>query len=209
IEERETANWVKQFYHRTRTKIDKYLYYLHEELHDLLLGISDNYSEVFVAQLSSYYHIGKTIEQLSFEYNLTKEDIYLMTTNTLHYLIQKVQLDKSKYPILKIIMKQVEPEKNITHSAQIRARFLQQRYNVDEIPTRRVHKVNTIQDHIVELMMQEHPSVLLDHYVTSEDTTSVQYALSVTNSYRLKAIKENVGDKRSYFQIRLVLAVLM
>lgn len=209
IEERETANWVKQFYHRTRTKIDKYLYYLHEELHDLLLGISDNYSEVFVAQLSSYYHIGKTIEQLSFEYNLTKEDIYLMTTNTLHYLIQKVQLDKSKYPILKIIMKQVEPEKNITHSAKISARFLQQGYNVEEIATRRGLKVNTIQDHIVELMMQEHPSVVLDHYVTSEDITSVQNAISVTKSYKLKAIKENVGEKISYFQIRLVLAVLM
>src|SRR5699024_3902166 len=139
-----------------------------------LLGISDNYSEVFVAQLSSYYHIGKTIEQLSFEYNLTKEDIYLMTTNTLHYLIQKVQLDKSKYPILKIIMKKVEPEKNITHYKKISARLIQQDYNVEEITTRRRLKENTIQDHKVEMMLQENKSVVLDHYVTPGDITSVQ-----------------------------------
>src|SRR5699024_9241187 len=69
IKKKKKANRVKQIYNHTRTKIDKYIYYLHEELHDLLLGISDNYSEIFVAQLSSYYHIGKTIEQLSFEYN--------------------------------------------------------------------------------------------------------------------------------------------
>lgn len=209
IEERETANWVKQFYQRTKTKIDTYLYYLHEELHDLLLGISDYDSEVFVAQLSSYNHIGKTIEQLSLEYSLAKEDIYLMTTNTLHYLIQEVQLDETRYPILTIIINQVEPEKNITHSAKVSARFLQQGYNVDEIATRRGLKVNTIHDHIVELMMQEHPSVVLDHYVTSEHITAVQNAISVTKSYKLKAIKENVGEEISYFQIRLVLAVLM
>src|SRR5699024_10900189 len=209
IEERETANWVKQFYQQTRTKIDKYLYYLHEELHDLLLGISDYYSEIFVAQLSSYYYIGNTMEQLSFEYSLSKEDIYLMTTNTLHYLIREVQLDESKYPILRIIMNQVEPEKNITHSAKISARFLQQGYKVDEIATRRGLKMNTIHDHIVELMMQEHPSVVLDHYITSEYIATVQNAISVAKSYKLKAIKENVGEEISYFQIRLVLAVLI
>src|SRR5699024_12448484 len=138
-----------------------------------------------------------------------QQDICLVTINTLHELIEQVQLERSKNPIRKRVSKQVEPEKNITHSAKISARFLQQGYNVEETATRRGLKGITIQDHIVELMMQEHPSVVLDHYLTSEDITSVQNAISVTKSYKLKAIKENVGEKISYFQIRLVLAVLM
>nr|WP_253286704.1 helix-turn-helix domain-containing protein [Virgibacillus sp. MSJ-26] len=77
-------------------------------------------------------------------------------------------------------------------------------FSPEEIKVRRNLKLNTIYDHIVEISLFD-KAFNIDDYVSESVINEIKMAVSNTDSYKLKDIKEKVSDEISFFQIRLVL----
>ena len=94
----------------------------------------------------------------------------------------------------------------MTQSTKTTLRYIQEGKNLGEIAEIRRLKVNTIEDHLVEIVLSEKDFPISD-YVTIEDEREIAEAIKELGTKKLKAIKQMVDNKQiSFFQIRLVLA---
>jgi len=77
-------------------------------------------------------------------------------------------------------------------------------HSIEQISKIRRLKMSTIEDHIVELAMNE-PQFKVEQFVSNEDIKRVLTAVEDYNTRKLKVLHEIVPHL-SYFQLRLVLA---
>src|SRR5699024_2784091 len=92
----------------------------------------------------------------------------------------------------------------LTQSAQKTNDYLNMHMSIEQIAVKRRLKVNTIQDHIVEIALNNRDFSIYQ-YLSEEKEKIIVHAIQQARSYRLKEIKALVGDNISYFQIRLLL----
>ncbi|WP_249871892.1 helix-turn-helix domain-containing protein [Oceanobacillus saliphilus] len=198
--------WVKQVYRKINNNQEKALESLYIELYSILKKLPDKDASVFVDRLTGYQNYGLSTNQLSDKYNLSADDVHLILTGVIHYLLSTIQEKEGNYPILSYIVKDLDKAVQITHSASITSELLSKNYTIEQISAMRNLKINTIYDHIVELALYE-ANFQVDEYISQEEQEEVLTVLNNVNSYKLKDIKNSVNTNISYFQIRLVLAV--
>lgn len=204
IEHKEVENWVKTYYQTTKHQIDQYLRQLYEELVDVLSLLPERHATIFINQLSGYQTIGMTTSQLSNEFQMSEEDVHLITISIIHFILEKISMKQKSYPILFRIMADLIQIKSLTESAKKTEQLLHKGYSISQIASFRKLKTATIYDHIVEISLHDE-QFPLHLYVDEQEQQQIIHAINQLQTYKLKEIKSAVSEEITYFQIRLVL----
>src|SRR5690625_2684343 len=207
VEERETKQWIKRFYHQTKANISLYLQKLYEELYSIFQSLNPVYVEMFILQLTSYKHIGLTTTQIAQKYQLKTVDVDLIITSVDNNVLDKIERNIDQFPLLNELKLGLTQTSTLTHSASKTEALLLQGWSIEQIAMKRQLKINTIYDHIVEIAIQYEAFPLYD-YMTKEQHKEITEADRKSKTYTLKKLKLMVNDNISYFQIRLVLSTL-
>ena len=200
------VRWVKRFYKRMKGNELDYLLALEEELQHLLIGFPDTHASIFVERLSGYKHYGKSIAQLTDDYDSDENDIQLLLVGILHSILTNIQKNEADFPALSIML---EDQKNVIKLLDSTAKTYQlykQNHTAEQIAKIRRLKINTVYDHLAEISLYD-PGFPFTNYISKPEQQEILSAIEQTKTYKLKAIKEKVNPEISFFQIRLMLVL--
>lgn len=203
----ETLDWVKQVLRNHQNDKQN----LHEQLFYQLNNCLDSCHEVgsidpslLVIRLTGYKRIGLTQMQASEYFGYDLPTYHILFNNLIHYMLDKIYHDKENYSLLFECTKGLGNETDLTLSAQKTLDFINSGFSMDDIARMRRLKLNTIQDHIVEIALSTH-HFDISGYVSHEKQKEILLAWNNTETKQLKHVREKVKEA-SYFEIRLVLA---
>ncbi|QFF98678.1 recombinase RecQ [Psychrobacillus glaciei] len=174
-----------------------------KQIEQLLVSpiFEDIHRELFVYRLSGYDKSGMTWEQLARYYNLSILDVKLLFIEGLH--IALAAITKERYPDLYAITKDIEVMTPLTDSAMKTYRLWEKGYNIHEIAEMRFLKINTIEDHIIEIVSIKQDFPIVD-FMNEEQVRKVVQTSKELQTKKLKKIREQFPEL-SFFQIRLAL----
>ena len=207
VDDIDIQHWVRQYYHRHKQSTSALLKNLHDELYKLLEQMPENEARLFVDRLTGYNHYGSSLYQLHHKYHLSIHDVPLILEGITHRFLSIVSQEKKAYPMLNTFIDGIYRFHFLTNSAKKTYRLYQKGYQADEIATMRKLKVNTIHDHLVEIALYD-SDFTYQPYVTQTEAQIILEAIQKTDSYKLKDIKALINADITYFQIRLVLALM-
>ncbi len=120
-----------------------------------MLNIDEREKLIVTKRLSGVNMPGFTWQQISIHENLTEMDVQLLYIASLHSWLNEIIFNEEKYPLLFKIAEQVRIEIPLTDSAYQTAQLFKKGYSIDEISAIRKLKTSTIEDHFVELAMND------------------------------------------------------
>lgn len=207
IEDRIVTSWMKSYYNKHKRQIPNIILQLYDELERLLSFLPNPYPAIVIDQISSAHFIGLTHEQISRKYHLPVIEVYLITVNVIHYMLQTISRHEKEYPILHQFTERLSKEEKmerLTKSAQITYRFILDGYTLEEIAMKRELKVSTIYDHVVEIALHDE-TFPIEMYISQAQLNEISHAIEKIKTRKLKEIKQEVSPDISFFQIRLAL----
>lgn len=207
VDEAKVIHWVKHFYYREGSNVEKNLHQLYEELLYVFSSIDNLYPKIFIKQMTTSKSIGLTNEQLARKYHKSIPHIYLLQKSYIHFMLSQIQADRQAFELLYKVSSDLLSDngvKNMTNSAQSTAYLVKQGLTPQEIASKRYLRITTIYDHIVELALHDR-QFPMERFVSIETQREIYEAVKRLNSFKLKDIKQSVTDHISYFQIRLAL----
>lgn len=160
--------------------------------------------ELLVERLTGVGVTGVPWQQLSFEHELSELDCQLLFISALHQWLDIIYQNKERFIYLSRLMETIRIDNVLTGSAYQTAQMYNQGYSLDQISAMRRLKVSTIEDHLVELAMNE-PTFDITPFISREQHQAVQQAVSMYATKKLKVLHDALPHL-SYFQIRLALA---
>lgn len=199
-------HWVKQFLlandYSSRT-LQKRLY---DEMTASLqaLPLEDDLKMLLLQRLAGYKQPGATWQQLAIAHRCSEMDVQLQYVYTLHTWLNTLFVQVTTYPLLAAMMTGVRVEQPLTGSTQQTADLYEQGYTMEQISQMRRLKMSTIEDHIVEMAMQQ-TQFDLRPFVSVEDERAIYDMMEAYDTKKLKILKEALPHL-TYFQIRLVVA---
>ncbi len=164
--------------------------------------ITEVQREILVARLSGNGVSGFTWQQLAAQFELAELDIQLLYISVLHGMLDAIH--KKELPILQLLSKEIQVTIPLTDSANQTAQLFKKGYNLEQISTMRRLKTSTIEDHIIELVMND-PKMPSDEFIAVSAIQEIIEASAAYQTKKLRVLKE-VMPQFSYFQIRLALA---
>ncbi|PRO66782.1 helix-turn-helix domain-containing protein [Alkalicoccus urumqiensis] len=174
---------------------------LYEWLYRELLKRSRSDAELFTDSLSGPDRSGKTLGQMTSSGEVPFHT-WLRFRSILHDLIESGGPESPE--CLNTLFKQWKQKKELTRSAEKTRELFMAGYDLQQIAAERRLKVSTIEDHFVEMAASD-PEFPVDVYAAAELQREILQAAS-TSGGRLRDIRERIGEKADYFQIRLVLS---
>ncbi|MFD3446145.1 helix-turn-helix domain-containing protein [Microbacteriaceae bacterium 4G12] len=206
-QELEVTSWVKNFFlssHYSRSALVEALY---KECVQVLSQLSEPSATIFVWRLSGYERIGYTEQQIARIAEIDPFRVHILFVGTLHYIVQVVQ-GNDQYPLLsKIVPHQDKVSSMLSLSTKKTYTLWKQGKTMEQIAGIRRLKLNTIEDHIVEIALHD-PQFVIESFVTTQKVHMIQEAVSRLQIRKLRMLKQQLGESVSYFEIRLVLARL-
>lgn len=200
-------NWMKNIFPKIKHRLFDCNKLLYQELKRLLQQLTVKESSMFVDRLTSYKNYGMSTYQLANKYDMDIINIQLCFVRITHQMLDEIIHNKTEYKSLFFIIKDIENNKFITHSANKTYELLKSNNSIQDIVQLRNLKKNTVLDHIVEIALYDR-NFLIDPYVNKDVFQEIVEVVKQTNSYKLKTIKQAASENISYFQIRLVLSRL-
>lgn len=201
-------SFVKRKFQLYKDHLDIIQTRLYQELHQQLLLLSEREASTFVDRLSGYKYYGASMEQLSQKYKLSYEDIELLFSKVIMQFLHNIHTKLDKYPIMRAIIEDLQDEHaTLSSSATKTYTLLKKGHQINDIVRIRNLKINTIQDHIVEIAIQDHQFPIYN-FVNKETVEIIFQAMKKSNTFRLREIKQSVDNNISYFEIRLTLALI-
>lgn len=205
IDELAVTNWARQLYRKISDKTEQVTTQLYEELTTALHQLTNDQANIFVDRLTGYKTYGLSINQLATKYNVTPLDIQLSIVQITHQLLKIIANQKQTFPLLNYIAKNLPMEKFVTNSAKKTYELFKSNYSIPEIAQLRGLKVNTINDHLVEVSLYD-DQFPFDRFICEQSYNEIDQVVTHNQSYKLKDIKDQINDEISYFQIRLALS---
>jgi len=198
-------SWVRTFLVESNFQDGHLQQQLLEECERALsvLPLSDANKQLVLYRLSGHSLPGWTWQQLASERQETVLDCQLAFIELLHTLLNEVH-QTNDYPLLGKVAEGLRVKALLTDSAQQTAHLYEQGYSIEQIVQIRKLKQSTIEDHLVELAMNE-PNFSIGPFVSYEEAEKVLLASKHYQTKKLKTLHE-VVEGMSYFQLRLVLA---
>ena len=159
-------NWVKVYLSQNNKK-KTLAKAVHDELHRLLSELPNKQAQIFMLKLTGYERIGYSDRQIAECLQLNEEDIYFYFIDTLHFLLNSVKQLRNDFSTLYSVFHDIQENHAlpVTQSSLITLGYLRQGLTIDEISAARNLKNNTIEDHIVELVLYTN-EVDLSSYVS-------------------------------------------
>ncbi|MFJ7734868.1 helix-turn-helix domain-containing protein [Lysinibacillus sp. NPDC097287] len=168
-----------------------------------IIQVSNANKQLVLYRLNGHGIPGWTWQQLASERKETVLDSQLAFIEVLHTLLNEVHATNS-YPLLSKIAEGLRVKALLTDSAQQTAHLYEQGYSLEQIVQMRRLKQSTIEDHFVEIAMNE-PNFSIGPFVSYIDAEKVWQASKQLQTKKLKSLHEAV-EGMSYFQLRLILA---
>ncbi|WP_391208924.1 helix-turn-helix domain-containing protein [Psychrobacillus sp. L4] len=174
-----------------------------KQLEQLLYSpiFEDIHRELFVYRLSGMDKSGMTWEQLARYYNKSILDVKFIFIECLH--IALTAITKEKYSHLYALTYDIEVMTPLTDSAMKTYRIWEKGYTINEIAEMRFLKINTIEDHIIEIVSIKHDFPITS-FINEEQVQKVLQTSKELQTKKLKRIREKFPEL-SFFQIRLAL----
>lgn len=197
--------FVKQFLRGKLYTTPAFAAQLKEELHRLLQDQVENEigKEVFVYRLTGYQYTGWTWLQIAKQLQMNPLDAQCALIETLHYLLQQIEQSNS-VPLLTEIAKDIKLTITLTTSAKQTKQLFDVGKSIEEIAIIRQLKMSTIEDHMIEIAMND-PDFPLHLFVSNEEQMAVRQFIAETKTKKLRPLKEQFS-KLTYFQLRLILS---
>lgn len=196
--------WVKQFMMSQKMSKHQLAAALYDELYSIFLDDPPERPEIIVFRLTGYKQIGKTVEQSAGKLSLETTEYWYRFLNLLHYVLDEVLEKRYKYPLLFSIIQDVYQPFPMTKSTMETYQLLLNNYTIADISKMRNLKENTIQDHIIEIALNN-PNFCIQPFIDSNTEEKILQIAKEIGKQKLKPIKEKL-ENVSYFQIRLALA---
>ncbi|WLD91862.1 helix-turn-helix domain-containing protein [Alkalihalobacillus sp. AL-G] len=197
-------SWVKDHFpnhYHVRVNASEMLY---TELFLFLKKVDPTDAENVVQRLTRHGRIGKTSAQVAQELQLDPVECDFRFQATIHHLINQLLEDGDSFPGLYLFISDLHQPYTLTESTLRTLNLLRDGIAIKAIAAERRLKLSTIEDHIIEIAI----NVLgfsIDPYVSFTEQEEIINTSKGLNTKRLKAIKERLGDRYTYFQIRLTL----
>jgi uncharacterized protein YpbB len=161
--------------------------------------------EVMITRLTGYKHIGLTAGQTAEALNMDPAYLQLEFLNTIHFMIDHILTNQHEYSVLQYLITDFQKPIVLTHSTSVTYRSLISGYSIEQIAVMRNLKVSTIEDHVVEIVLND-KTFPLESFVPLEVQLLIRQAIDRVSSKQLKLIRHFLDEEVTYFQIRLVLA---
>jgi len=201
------TEWVRTYYYQTKQNLDQIHLKLYGELMHLLQSLPDQWAAIFVDRLTGFQAYGLNTFQLANKYQLATEDIPIIEKSITHYMLATINHDNRSFPILSAFMKRHHANIAMTMSAKKTYGLLKQGYSLEQIAQIRLLKKSTIEDHIIEIALND-VTFPYETYLSATVMNEIRQAIHETKGYKLKDIKDKLHEDISYFQIRLYLAIV-
>lgn len=203
VDKPEITNWVKYYYKKMGPR---QTVTLHDELSYILSLYTERDASLFVDSLTGFKHYGMSTYQLAEQYDLNRVEVPLYLIAITHQMLDIIEQSPDEYSILSVINRDLHHGTSLSESTGKTKALMDNGYSADEIASMRYLKVSTIYDHIVEIALYDMQFPIED-YVSICQQQEILTSSERLKSYKLKDIKQEVGDKITYFQIRLTLAL--
>lgn len=199
--------FVKEFLYANRQNRELIAQHLFDEIVSLLELQNELNRDVFVLKISGVNRIGLTFEQIGNRKKVEEWYVRFVFLDALHQMLSEI-LTKNDYPLLTSLINDWKTGENLhlTQSTQTTMQYIQTGKSISQIAEIRRLKENTIEDHIVEIVLLD-KGFPISEYIPTEDENKIMSVIKHLNTRKLKEIKKAVDNEQiSFFQIRLVLA---
>lgn len=207
IERNETIQqWVRQFLVKNRYHEQPLQQQLSNEITESLqqLAIDEKIKDLLIYRLSGYEQPGFTWQQLAFGYHLQEMDVQLLYIVGLQQWLNDIYRANETYPILQQLAQGILVEVMLTDSANETAKLYKNGYSIEQISQMRRLKTSTIEDHLVELAMND-TSFSIETFISKEDQQQIRTTVEDYQTKKLRTLRELLPHL-DYFQLRLTLA---
>ena len=179
---------------------------LYKELEDLLSNIDELGAELIVLSFSGHQHAGLTIEQSARKLGIDVFYARFLFWDTVHYMLKTCK--ESSYLLLKELVTLGVgnySHATLTASTARTLNMLQSGLSKEAVASVRNLKINTIEDHIVEIVSSV-PDFPIETYVSEQEQKQIERVISENETKQLRTIKMELPTEITYFKIRLVMA---
>lgn len=181
-----------------------YSRYIKDELTYLIerSGLVEIQKTIFTHRLVGYKSTGWTWNQLAERLDTTPIAIQLYFIESLHLILDAIGKTEVA-PFLKELAGDIKVQSHLTDSS-LKTKFLFEKgMSMEEIGASRQLKMSTIEDHFVEMVIND-PSFPLAQFVSKEDLEAVSKKSNELGTKRLRLLKDSF-PQLTYFQLRLIL----
>jgi uncharacterized protein YpbB len=203
--DQKTSEWLKTTLRDLNLNRETLAAELLKELIKCLNSSDAIKQEVLVTRLTGYKHIGLTAGQTAEALNMDPAYLQLEFLNTIHFMINHILTNQHEYSVLPYLVTDFEKPIILTHSTSVTYQSLIQGYSIEQIAAMRNLKISTIEDHVVEIVLND-KNLPLDSFVPPDIQLLIRQAIEKVSSKQLKLIRHYLNAEVTYFQIRLVLA---
>ena len=202
----EVQLFVKEFLRKQPINELAFSHRLKNELIQLveLSDLNEMQKIIFTHRLVGYGYTGWTWVQLAEKLDIPPFTVKLFYIEGLHLLLDKVEVVPS-IPLVKKIAQGIKVVSHLTDSSLRTQQLFGQGLSMDEIATTRQLKMSTIEDHFVEMAIND-KTFPIQQFVSIVDLETVILKSKELGTKRLRLLKDNFPEL-SYFQLRLILGV--
>ena len=201
----DVQKWVKNYLKKINFRDKNVVAAFKTEMLESLdaLSVDEGQKMMLVQRLTGLGMSGQTWQQIAQLHRLDSPDVQLAIIETLHAWMDLIE--QQPYPLLKNLLEGIVQSSSLTESAQRTEKLFKNGFSLAEIAAARNLKSSTIEDHFVELAMNE---AAFDYrpFMEPDLFDRIVEISRKDGTKRLRDIKEKVPEA-SYFQIRLALAV--
>lgn len=204
IQDYETFQWLKQHFPKSVDDRKQWASQLYSELYTILEQLPEQMANIFVAKFSGANKFGLTNEQISERLEIDKQNVEFILLIVIHFILHKIKGEEREFPIVSFLARDLYSDIHLTQSAQKTYELWQNGYSIEEIAKIRRLKINTIEDHFIEIVIAD-PKFSIDSFVDHALQAKIREVVKDVGLTKLRLIKERLPEDVSYFQIRLVL----
>jgi uncharacterized protein YpbB len=197
--------WVKKHLPKLHNLRKEKLQQIYNELAHFLSECQDIQATIFVQQLSGNNQVGLTKLQLAEQLKMDEQTVNLYHVSTIHRLLSELDNKKETYHNFSMFAMDLKRPLVLTESARLTYYLFKQGHSIKSISKIRKLKQSTIEDHIVEIAIQN-PEFSIRPFVEKELEDQIMQLSDKHITRRLREFKEQIGSDVSFFVIRLVLA---
>lgn len=201
----EVQSWIKSYLLKIRFRQPSVYAAFHEEITATLdnVKVTDEQKLLLMQRFSGYRISGMTWEQIASSHGIRVIDAQLQTVEILHGWLEVIE--QQRPPLLSKLTEGLVQQSALTETAKRTKMLFESGHTLQEIAAARQLKMSTIEDHFVELAMNE-PSFDYSPFMKNEVFEKILAISKEQKTKRLREIKQRFPEA-SYFQIRLALAV--
>lgn len=198
--------WCRQFLLTNHYQSKTLQNSLYKEMEQSLLesDTTEQQRQFIISRLAGANMAGVTWQQLSYETGKTELDCQFIYIAGLHQWLNAIDKSQQQYPLLSQMMEHVRIDTPLTDSANQTAQLYRKGYSLEQIGSMRRLKLSTIEDHLVEIAMNE-SGFDMSPFISQQDCQLVHRAVDDYATRKLKVLRQ-VLPELTYFQIRLALA---